>query len=229
MKTKISLLVLLCSISLAVFAQEKVVKVACVGNSITYGSGLKDRAKDSYPMVLGRMLGAGHEVENFGLGGRTMLRKGDKPYILENRFRAALAFNPDVVIIKLGTNDSKPKNRIYLKDDFVSDATALVDSFKMLPSKPKILLCYPAKVYSKGLGGISDSVIVADVIPLVKKAAKKSKLRVVDLRAATDNMAQNFPDNVHPNELGAIAIAEAVYKAVTGEAKKYEALPATAK
>ncbi len=91
MKTKFFFLLLFFGISFAVFAQEKVVKVACVGNSITYGSGLKDRQKDSYPMVLGRMLGEGYVVGNFGLGGRTLLRKGDRPYIFENRFRAALA------------------------------------------------------------------------------------------------------------------------------------------
>lgn len=215
MKTKFLFLLLFCGVSLAAFAQEKIVKVACVGNSITYGSGLKDRNKDSYPMVLGRMLGEGYEVQNFGLGGRTLLRKGDRPYIFENRFRAALAFNPDVVVIKLGTNDSKPINRVYVQDNFVADMTALVDSFRMLPSKPKIFLCYPAKVYSNaGLGSISDSIIVADIIPCVDKVSRQLGLPVIDLHIVTDNMPKNFPDTVHPNEQGAIVIAETVYKAV---------------
>ena len=213
-------LLLLCTASLTAAAQQRAVRVACVGNSITYGSGLKDRHTDSYPMVLGRMLGEGYEVQNFGLGGRTLLRKGDRPYILENRFRDALAFNPDIVIIKLGTNDSKPHNRIH-KDEFVADVEALVDSFLLLPTQPQVLLCYPAKTYSNGLGGISDSVIVADIIPRVREAAERKGLRVIDLHTATDGMPENFPDNVHPNEQGAIAIAEAVYAAITGRAKKY--------
>jgi lysophospholipase L1-like esterase len=220
MKTKLLLLLLFCGISFALFAQEKkAVKVACVGNSITYGSGLKDRHKDSYPMALGRMLGEGYVVENFGLGGRTLLRKGDRPYIFENRFRAALAFAPNVVVIKLGTNDSKPMNRGYVQADFVEDMAALVDSFSMLPTKPKIFICYPAKVYGNGLGGISDSVIVADIIPRVDEAARKLSLQVIDLHSATESMPQNFPDNVHPNEQGAMVIAERVYQAITGKKK----------
>ena len=221
MKHKFFFLILFCGTFFAAFAQQKAVKVACVGNSITYGSGLKDRQADSCPSVLGRMLGEGYEVQNFGLGGRTMLRKGDRPYIFENRFRDALSFNPDVVVIKLGTNDSKPGNRVYIQENFVEDVTALVDSFRLLPSQPTIFLCYPAKVYNNGLGGISDSIVVADIIPRVTQAAKELKMQVIDLYAVTDSMPQNFPDNVHPNEEGAIAIAEAVYKAITGQAKKY--------
>ena len=33
------------------------IKVACIGNSITAGSGIKNRDKDSYPSVLNQMLG----------------------------------------------------------------------------------------------------------------------------------------------------------------------------
>ena len=206
--------------AVAALAQQGVVRVACVGNSITYGSGLQDRHADSYPAVLGRMLGEGYEVQNFGLGGRTMLRKGDRPYMLEQRFRDALRFAPDVVVLKLGTNDSKTINRIHAHE-LVADAEALADSFLLLPSRPQVLLCYPAKAYGDGLGTICDSVIVADIIPRVREAAQRKGLRVIDLHTATDGMPQNFPDNVHPNEEGAIAIAEAVYEAITGRAKKY--------
>jgi len=221
MKHKLFLLTLFCGVFFAALAQQQTVKVACVGNSITYGSGLEDRHADSYPSVLGRMLGMDYEVQNFGLGGRTLLRKGNRPYILENRFRDALNFNPNVVIIKLGTNDSKPINSAYIQENFVEDIKVLVDSFRLLPSKPTILLCYPAKVYTNGLGGINDSIIVADIMPRIAQAAEELQLRVVDLHAATDDMPQNFPDNVHPNEEGAIAIAEAVYKAIIGKEKKY--------
>ena len=72
------LLLLCCNLS---FAQQKVIKVACVGNSITQGVGVKDQKKDSYPAVLGRLLGDGYEVHNFGFSGRTLLNKGDRPYM----------------------------------------------------------------------------------------------------------------------------------------------------
>ena len=77
------------------------VKVACIGNSITFGSGISDRPRDSYPAQLGRLLGDQWIVRNFGVGGRTMLKKGDFPFWKEDAWTEAKAFLPDVVIIKL--------------------------------------------------------------------------------------------------------------------------------
>ena len=59
---------------------EETIRVACVGNSITYGAGIENRVKDSYPAQLGRMLGDRWETRNFGVSGATMLKKGDNPY-----------------------------------------------------------------------------------------------------------------------------------------------------
>ena len=85
---------------------EKTLRVACVGDSITYGSGIKDRHHDSYPAVLGRWLGPGWDVRNFGVSGATLLKKGDLPYFKQKNHEAAVAFTPDIVVIMLGTNDS---------------------------------------------------------------------------------------------------------------------------
>src|SRR5438270_834071 len=83
------------------------IKVACVGDSITQGSGLQE---NTYPLQLQRMLGSNYEVRNFGVGGATLLEQGDKPYIQQKLYQDSLAFQPDVVVIMLGTNDSKPQN-----------------------------------------------------------------------------------------------------------------------
>ena len=95
---------LLLTLPAAVWAAP--VKIACVGNSITFGYALRNPMQDSYPSVLQRMLGDGYDVRNYGVSARTMLRKGDRPYFREKAFRDALDFRPDIVIIKLGTNDS---------------------------------------------------------------------------------------------------------------------------
>ena len=81
------------------FAQDvQKIKIACVGNSITFGSGIKDRGSDSYPAVLNRLLGTDkYEVRNFGVSARTLLSKGDHPYINEQAYRDAKAFNPNIV------------------------------------------------------------------------------------------------------------------------------------
>src|ERR1041384_7347597 len=108
MKSLITFLVLF--VALAVSAQD-VTRVACVGDSITFGSGVVGRESNSYPAVLQHFLGNKFEVRNFGVSGATLLKKGDKPYWKEHAFTNATAFKPNIVVIKLGTNDSKPQNR----------------------------------------------------------------------------------------------------------------------
>ena len=133
------------------------IKVACIGNSITAGSGVKNRDKDSYPSVLGQMLGKDYLVRNYGISGRIIINKGDNPYLKEKTYQDALKFLPDIVIIKLGTNDSKPQNWKY-KNDFKSDLEAMICDFQSLSSHPKIYLCTPAKAYGIQWG-INDSII----------------------------------------------------------------------
>jgi len=85
------------------------VRVACVGDSITFGAGVEDRDKNHYPAVLGGLLGTSFDVRNFGRSGATLSSSGDLPYRDTDEFKAATAFAPDVVVIKLGTNDTKPR------------------------------------------------------------------------------------------------------------------------
>lgn len=188
------------------------IRVACVGNSITFGANIKNRSTDSYPAVLGQLLGSNYEVKNFGLSGRTLLNKGDRPYMKEKTFRTALDYQPDIVVIKLGTNDTKPQNWQF-QSEFKQDLTAMVDSFKALPSKPILFLCYPATAYAV-TWGINDSIIMHGVMPYVKAVAKMERLKIIDLHKATAGMPELFPDKIHPNEAGARILATTVYKVV---------------
>ena len=193
--------------------RKDAVRVACIGNSITFGAGIKNRSRDSYPSVLARMLGDNYWVKNFGVSARTMLNKGDHPYMNEPAYKNALAFNPNIVVIKLGTNDSKSFNWKY-KADFMKDAQTMINAFKGLPSQPKIYLCYPSKAYLTG-DGINDDIISKEIIPMIKKLAKKNGLSVIDLHTAMDGMPELFPDRIHPNEKGAQVMAKAVYQSIS--------------
>ena len=193
--------------------RKDAVRVACIGNSITFGAGIKNRSRDSYPSVLARMLGDSYWVKNFGVSARTMLNKGDHPYMNEPAYKNALAFNPNIVVIKLGTNDSKSFNWKY-KADFMKDAQNMINAFKGLPSQPKIYLCYPSKAYLTG-DGINDDIISKEIIPMIKKLAKKNNLSVIDLHTAMDGMPELFPDRIHPNEKGAQVMAKAVYQSIS--------------
>lgn len=191
------------------------IKVACIGNSITKGSTIPDRPRDSYPSQLSRMLGEKWIVRNFGVGGRTMLKKGDFPYWNEEAFVQAKAFQPDVVILKLGTNDTKPQNWKY-SNEFYSDYKSMVKELKALASHPKIYLCKPVPAYAKKQFSINDSIVIHGVIPVVERVAKEEKLPIIDLFAALSGKEVLFLDKIHPNAEGAGIMAKTIYKTLTG-------------
>ena len=193
-------------------AREAPKRIACVGDSITFGAAIKDRVKNCYPAQLGRMLGEKFEVRNFGVNGATLLKKGDKPYWKLKAYANARDFQPEIVVIKLGTNDSKPHNWKH-KEEYVADYVALIESFRKLASKPVVWLCYPVPAYP-GRWGITDKVMKEEVMPRLDEVAKKSGCKVIDLYSALSDKKEMFPDLVHPNAKGATLIAEAVSSAI---------------
>ena len=119
---------------------ESVTKVACVGNSITYGMCISNREHDSYPAQLQRMLGEKYEVGNFGKSGATLLRKGHRPYNTQIEYKKAIDFKPDIVVIHLGINDTDPRNWPNYRDEFINDYYALLDTFRAINKKCRILI-----------------------------------------------------------------------------------------
>ena len=191
------------------------IRVACVGDSITFGLGIEDRTKNSYPARLGQFLGEKWRVRNFGVSCATMLKKGNKPYGQQQAFHDALAFQPHVVIIKLGTNDAKPPNRQF-QEDFEDDYNEMIHEFAELASRPKIWICLPLPAYSNNWG-IRDSVIRTELIPAIRKIARARHVPVIDLYQPFRNQMHFFLDNVHPNAQGAFLVAKIIYQAITGE------------
>lgn len=195
-------------------------RVACVGNSITDGFGIDMADVNGYPAQLQRKLGGGYAVRNFGVSGRTMLNNGDRPYMKEGAWREAKEFMPDVVVIKLGTNDSKPVNWDKHGKDFGKDLQQMIDELKALKSKPMIYLCCPIQSnHSRKQGSddrISDETIKNEIIPVIRKVAKKNKLEVIDLYPAIDPKSEQMQrDGIHPTVKGASKIAGIIAKAIT--------------
>jgi len=188
------------------------IRVACVGDSITYGAGIKNRQNYNYPLMLGKSLGAKFEVRNFGVSGATMLKNGDYSYWERPAFNHATDFNPHVVVIKLGTNDTKPQNWKHSKE-YLLDYEAMIDHFASLPAKPKIWLCSPAPVYQTRWG-ISEKVVIEGVIPKVRDLAARKGLPIIDMYSVLSNKPEMFPDKIHPNAAGAKVMAEAVRAAI---------------
>lgn len=192
---------------------KETVKVACIGDSITQGSGAGPGK--SYPAQLQSLLGEKWNVGNFGVSGRTLLKKGDHPYWIEKAYQDALAFSPDVVIIMLGTNDTKPQNWKF-ESEFVADYTELVKSFQALASKPRIYVCRPCPVPEPGNYGINEKNL-QEWIKRVDQIAKDMNLGVIDMHKALEDKPQMLPDRVHPNAAGAWEMAATAYKAIIGK------------
>lgn len=192
-------------------------RVACVGDSITFGSGTAIPGLESYPAQLQRMLDW-HKwrVGDYGVSGATLMNRGDKPYQKQTAFKDALTFNPNIVVIMLGTNDTKPDNWQF-KADYVDDYADLIAKFRALPSHPRIFLCRPPIVTGPGAYGINERGIQEE-IPLIDGLAKKENLTVIDMHAPLEGRDPLLPDHVHPNTAGANVLARTVYHALTGAA-----------
>lgn len=193
--------------------KENAVRVACIGNSITDGYGIGMSPVNGYPAVLQKKLGEGYLVKNFGVSARTMMNKGDFPYMNELAWRDAQAFNPNIVVIKLGTNDSKTHNWVHGADEYRQSMQAMIDTLKALPSKPKIYLCSPIPAF-KDSWTINDSVIVNGEMPIIKKLAKKNKCQFIDLHTSYTYGDMMLKDGIHPNAKGAAKMADIIFDAI---------------
>ena len=192
---------------------ESITRIACVGDSITFGAGVAGRAENCYPAVLGRLLGKEYTVRNFGVNGATLLKKGNLPYWKLKAFKDATAFAPNVVIIKLGTNDTKPQNWAKAGSEYEADLRALIAHFQKQPSKSAIYLCLPVPVY-QDRWGINEKTVADGVIPVIQKIAKEKKLPVINLHKALSGHPEMFPDKIHPNAAGAKLMAETIAAAL---------------
>ena len=182
------------------------IRLACVGDSITQGAGLKDPGKEAYPARLQAMLGAAWEVRNFGVSGRTLQHAGDYPIWKEKAFQNAIDFAPDVVSIKLGTNDSKPQN--WNAQRYEADAKEMVETFQKLPSHPRVILCLPVPVFKAEQWGINAKIVEDQVIPALRRVARATGAEILDLHRPSLGDAKFYPDTVHPNAEGSNHIAQ---------------------
>lgn len=192
-------------------------RVACVGNSITYGMTLADPATESYPAQLQQMLGDGYEVGNFGKSGATLLRHGHRPYIAQEEWAKAKAFKGDIAVIHLGVNDTDPRNWPYYRDEFVSDYLALIDTLRQENPKCRIIIALLSPIthnhprFESGTQQWQEEIQEA-----IKTVARVGKAQLIDFHKPLYAYPQLIPDAVHPNKEGATMLARTVYSAILG-------------
>jgi lysophospholipase L1-like esterase len=192
---------------------KAVIRVTCIGASITYGATLPNPATQSYPAQLQQLLGYNYVVSNFGVSSATLLRKGDLSYWNTEAYRQALKSRPDVVFIDLGGNDSKLVNRGHL-NEYEQDYHDLIRSFVQLPSHPRIVLLLPIPAFLTDTNQIYDKVIVNDIIPRIRQVAYDEHLEVIDMHSMFVNHETWMPDKIHPDMQGTTMIAKRLYDVV---------------
>lgn len=195
------------SISLA----QAPIKIACVGNSITQGPGRDN--PDSWPLQMQAILGDAYEVGNFGVSGRTLLRKGDYPFWNEPQFQQVKDFKADILIIMLGTNDSKPQNWQYASE-FRKDYLDMIAEFKeTMPADGKVYVIMPVPVTRENFG-ITPVVMNNEQRMMIMDIAIDSGSELIDLYTPFMGHEDLLPDGVHPNTEGLGIMAKAVARAV---------------
>jgi len=191
-------------------------KVACVGDSITYGHGTTQWPRRTYPSCLSRILGSRYHVNNYGFNGRTVTPDSPDAYVSTKLFTQSTQYGADILVFMMGTNDAKPRNW-HGEEAFRRDLLTLLDCY---PSAKKVL-CTPARAfYKEGLSGdLAEYDIQPQVVDriaeLVLQVAQERNYTLVDIRALTDDKERWYiADRIHPNDTGAQAIAQAVAEGI---------------
>ena len=181
------------------------IRVACVGDSITQGSG--------YPLRLQLLLGSNYTVRNFGVSGSTVSLNSTRPYMNQTAFKKAEDFDPDIVVIMLGTNDANPDITLS-EDNFEADYAQLVTSFNGLDGNQSIWAVKSPPIFSNN-SSYNNTLLANLVLPKIDDVANKLNLPTVDIYNAFSNHTDYFMDGVHPNPEGSVLIANNVYDAIT--------------
>lgn len=206
------------TLSVVLYAQQHRIKVACIGNSITYGYGLPDRATQSYPVQLQKMLGESYQVENFGKSGATLLNKGHRPYMQQDEYHRAIDFAGDIVVIHLGINDTDPRDWPDYRDFFVKDYIALIDSFWVANPEARIMIARLTPIadrHPRFLSGTRDW--HGEIQLAIENVARYAGVQLIDFHKPLYPYPFMLTDAVHPDPEGAFVLAQTVYSAITGD------------
>ena len=189
-------------------------RVACIGDSITWGFTLLNPWKQSYPALLQEKLGPDYQVRNFGYNDASARFDADTPYVSKRVYRDSLEWNPDMVLLMLGTNDTKTRN--WDPEIFRRDYRKIVDSYLALPSHPRVILIAPIRIFlilGRPILGVRPDNMEEGVRPTIREISQDTGLQLVDLQNLfTDNTYCR--DGVHPQRAGAQMLADAIYSAI---------------
>lgn len=194
------------------FSYIRPMKIVCLGDSITSGFKLPAPEKSSFPSQLEKMSGNKWKITNAGMTGATALKEGDISIWTSPAFSLIEKIQPDVVVLMLGSNDTKDINWPHISS-FEIDYCNIVRHIKQQPVHPELLLCSVPPVEGFNLFGISDD-RVTELSGLVRKIAKATNTQYVDVTSSLRGKPEKFIDGLHPNKEGAKIIANILMKSI---------------
>lgn len=200
-------------------AKDGQIRIACVGDSTTYGHGISNWPKNNYPSVLQNLLGEGYHVNNYGVSSFAVQEDADRSYRTLPHYQESLAYDADYVVFMMGSNDSKPENWKG-SDAFKEDLLSLLDTY----GDAEIILCtLPSAFFLEGqTEGVTEHdiqpLIVNEIAEITRDIAAERGYTLLDIHAFTAEHPEWFTkDGVHPSREGAAAIAREVYTVLTGK------------
>ncbi|MBQ8503364.1 MAG: hypothetical protein IJ491_03700 [Clostridia bacterium] len=201
--------------------KEGQIKVACVGDSVTYGHSIKNWPRNNYPALLSDMLGEDYHVCSYGVSGSTVQPDGDQPYNITKAYTWSHEYEADILVFMMGSNDSKPENWKG-EEAFLKQYNAMLDTYVNVENPPKVYLCAPPVAnfpegVTQGLTNYDiQPVYVETVAELVRQVAEERGYELIDIFKLTEGHRELFgKDNVHPNNDGAMAIATEIYNKIS--------------
>lgn len=189
------------------------IKVAAVGDSLTFGYGLETRERDAYPCILADKLGPHYQVSNFGLSGRSLQSTSDYPYLAEKNAQLSLQSEADIVIIMIGSNDSR--GPYWNRERFFEEYRKMAEQYRDMPSQPDVYLVIPPYVPTSRFG-LNNQIIEEDLQVIIPQIGKELDLPVINLYPLTKGQAAYYSDGLHLTPLGNQVIAEEIYRHLMG-------------
>jgi lysophospholipase L1-like esterase len=194
--------------------KREILYISCAGDSITEGAGLSRPTIESYPAVMEDILGGYYVVSNYGKSGACAQDIEDGSYRNTMEFERLVSdtIPPGLILIMLGTNDSKARNW-QDGETFKSEYNSLIDIIQHRFSGAEIKLCLPPPAFNDSFG-ISGEIIKNNIIPVISEISGQRGFDLIDCHTPLLEHEEFFPDGIHPDSAGAVFIAQIVSEAI---------------
>lgn len=222
-------------IPIELLKENKKKKVACCGDSITFGL-LATSTGKSYPKVLQQLAGDSLQIRNFGRNGATVIADYEllpnryAPYLKSPEYAMAMLSEPDIVVLMLGMNDGNPTHHFNAENggpmsveysmQYEDTLKLLIDNLSGLPSNPQIVLCKTTAMKRTVCKQFSESYVndftnnLLIIRAIQEKVADEYQIPLVDTLQGMDNM-DYYRDGCHMTDAGYEQLAKKIYKYIS--------------